>query len=130
MPSPTETPHHHVPPVVHRLRERRHTHKDRSRAYRALFVVAGFLILLAGLAMLALPGPAFLVIPIGLAILSLEFAWAGTLLDATLVRAAQAREKAAATTRRQRILTAAAGLLALAAFVAAAAEWDVPLLPV
>jgi uncharacterized protein (TIGR02611 family) len=129
--SPTaEAPRPHVPTVVRRLRERRATHRDHGPVYRALFVTAGFLVLLVGLAMLALPGPAFLIIPIGLAILSLEFAWAGTLLDATLLRAARAREQAARTTRRQRVLTGAAGVLALAALIAAAVAWDIPVLPV
>ena len=36
--------------------------------------------LLIGLALIVLPGPAFIVIPIGLAILATEFAWAGHLL--------------------------------------------------
>ena len=35
---------------------------------------------LIGLALIVLPGPAFIVIPIGLAILATEFAWAGHLL--------------------------------------------------
>jgi tellurite resistance protein TerC len=42
--------------------------------------VAGFTVLLIGLAMIVLPGPAFIVIPAGLAILALEFAWAKRLL--------------------------------------------------
>ena len=43
---------------------------------RALVTVAGSAVLAAGVAMLVLPGPAFLMIPGGLAILALEFAWA------------------------------------------------------
>jgi tellurite resistance protein TerC len=41
-------------------------------------VIVGFvggIVLLVGIALLVLPGPAFVVIPIGLGILSLEFAW-------------------------------------------------------
>ncbi|HEY9508832.1 MAG TPA: PGPGW domain-containing protein [Verrucomicrobiae bacterium] len=38
--------------------------------------IAGGLVLLAGIALLVLPGPAFIVIPLGLAILATEFAWA------------------------------------------------------
>jgi tellurite resistance protein TerC len=33
-------------------------------------------VLLIGVALLVLPGPAFIVIPVGLAILATEFAWA------------------------------------------------------
>lgn len=42
----------------------------------------GFTILMAGIAMIALPGPAVIVIPIGLGILATEFVWARRLLKA------------------------------------------------
>jgi tellurite resistance protein TerC len=45
-------------------------------ARRIAVAVVGFSVLLVGIAMLVLPGPAFVVIPVGLGILSLEFAWA------------------------------------------------------
>lgn len=41
----------------------------------AVFVV-GSTVLAVGVALIVLPGPAFVVIPVGLAILSIEFAWA------------------------------------------------------
>jgi hypothetical protein len=37
---------------------------------------AGFTVLAIGLVMIVIPGPAMVVIPIGLAILAIEFAWA------------------------------------------------------
>jgi uncharacterized protein (TIGR02611 family) len=43
---------------------------------RIVIGVAGGTVLLVGVAMIVLPGPAFVVIPVGLGILSLEFAWA------------------------------------------------------
>ena len=43
---------------------------------KTLIALVGGGLLLAGLAMLALPGPAFVVIPAALAILAIEFAWA------------------------------------------------------
>lgn len=43
---------------------------------RVVITVVGGTVLLFGLALLVLPGPAFLVIPIGLAILATEFVWA------------------------------------------------------
>jgi len=47
------------------------------RAARRLVVaVIGATVLLCGLALLVLPGPAFVVIPIGLGILAIEFEWA------------------------------------------------------
>jgi len=45
-------------------------------ARRVVVAVVGGTILLIGLAMLVLPGPAVVVLPIGLAVLGLEFAWA------------------------------------------------------
>jgi uncharacterized protein (TIGR02611 family) len=45
-------------------------------ARRIAISVLGFTVLLVGIAMIVLPGPAVVVIPIGLGILSLEYAWA------------------------------------------------------
>jgi tellurite resistance protein TerC len=51
------------------------------RPLRRFFILLiGGTLLLLGLAMIVLPGPAMLVIPMGLAILSLEFVWARKLL--------------------------------------------------
>lgn len=43
---------------------------------KIIVFVVGMTVLLLGIAFIVLPGPAFLVIPAGLAILSVEFAWA------------------------------------------------------
>lgn len=43
---------------------------------RIVVAVVGTTVLLLGIVMLVTPGPAFVVIPAGLAILGLEFAWA------------------------------------------------------
>lgn len=45
-------------------------------AKRVITVIIGMTVLLIGIALIVLPGPAFVVIPIGLAILATEFAWA------------------------------------------------------
>lgn len=45
-------------------------------ARRIAIAVVGSTILLVGVVMLVAPGPAIIVIPVGLAILSIEFAWA------------------------------------------------------
>ena len=47
---------------------------------RAIVGVIGGTIVLIGVALLVLPGPAFIVIPLGLVILGSEFAWARWLL--------------------------------------------------
>jgi tellurite resistance protein TerC len=51
-------------------------YKTYKWARRIAVAVVGFTVLLIGVAMIVLPGPAFVVIPVGLGILSLEFAWA------------------------------------------------------
>jgi len=45
-------------------------------AKRIVVAVVGGTITLIGIALLILPGPAFIVIPIGLSILATEFVWA------------------------------------------------------
>ena len=55
---------------------------------RVAIAVAGFTVLLIGVCMIVLPGPAFIVIPAGLAILALEFAWAKRLLREAKARGA------------------------------------------
>jgi uncharacterized protein (TIGR02611 family) len=117
------------PKLVERLEARRETHRDRHLLFRIAFGVAGALVLLGGLIMLVTPGPAFVLIPIGLAMLSMEFIWAERLLEKSLEQAAIAQQKAAQTTRTQRILAAIATLLAIAACILAVVWWDVPILP-
>ena len=50
--------------------------KTYKAARRIAIAVVGSTVLAVGIALIVLPGPAFIVIPIGLAILSAEFAWA------------------------------------------------------
>ena len=52
-----------------------------TQAKRVIKIVFAFTMLLAGVAMLVLPGPGLLVILAALAILSGEFVWARRLLD-------------------------------------------------
>lgn len=54
--------------------------KTLGQAKRLIIVVIGFTILAAGVAMIVLPGPAIVVIPVGLAVLATEFIWAKKLL--------------------------------------------------
>ncbi len=54
--------------------------KTLKNVKRIIIGIIGFTVLLIGLALIVLPGPAFIVIPVGLAILATEFAWARRLL--------------------------------------------------
>jgi uncharacterized protein (TIGR02611 family) len=47
---------------------------------KVIIAVIGGTVVLIGIALIVLPGPAFIVIPIGLAILATEFAWAQSVL--------------------------------------------------
>jgi uncharacterized protein (TIGR02611 family) len=64
-----------------------------KQAKRLIVIVIGFTILVAGIAMIVLPGPAFVVIPVGLAILATEFIWARTLLHRVKERIERLRKK-------------------------------------
>ena len=61
---------------------------------RAGIFVVGWVILLAGIAMLVLPGPGLLVIIAGLSVLAIEFAWAERLRDQAKDKAKAAAQKA------------------------------------
>jgi tellurite resistance protein TerC len=67
--------------------------KTVAQAKRMIVIVAGFTILVVGIAMIVLPGPAVVVIPIGLAILATEFIWARKLLDTVKERIERMRKK-------------------------------------
>jgi uncharacterized protein (TIGR02611 family) len=109
------------------LQARRDTHRQRSLIIRALVVVAGFTVLLGGAAMIVLPGPAVAVIPVGLGLLALEFAWAERALEHALDKAAEAKRKASQTTDVQKALVGLAVLAAAAAVLGALLLWHVPI---
>ena len=122
--------HRNHPSLRERLARRRERHLQRSRAYRAIFVVAGAMVTLGGVAMLALPGPAFVVIPIGLTMLAMEFDWAERWLVKALDRAERAKRNASNASPRQKALGIGAVVLGIAALATAAILWDIPVLPV
>lgn len=48
---------------------------------RIAVTVVGFTVLIIGIVLIVFPGPAFIVIPIGLAILATEYVWAQKLFE-------------------------------------------------
>ena len=116
--------------AAERIARRREAYEARGPVYRVLFVVAGLAITLAGVAMLALPGPAFVVIPIGLAMLAVRFTWAEKALVKALEQAERAQEKARDTTPMQKAVGVAFTLGGISACIVIAILFDVPLLPV
>jgi tellurite resistance protein TerC len=65
------------------------------QARRAVILLLGSSVLAAGIAMVVLPGPAFIVIPTGLAILAVEFAWARRWLSRVKRELSEVKEKLA-----------------------------------
>lgn len=66
---------------------------------KLIVAVIGITILLLGIAMVVLPGPAFIVIPVGLGILATEFAWARRAVRRARVMIAKARGRESGKTR-------------------------------
>lgn len=62
-----------------------------QQAKRLVIAVVGLTVLAIGIAMILLPGPAFLVIPAGVAILATEFVWAKNLKERVKARTVNAR---------------------------------------
>ena len=60
---------------------------------RIAVTIAGFVLLIAGLAMLVLPGPGILIVIAGLAILATEYVWAQRALNFAKQKAEQAKNK-------------------------------------
>ncbi|MDQ1293989.1 MAG: hypothetical protein QG608_1872 [Actinomycetota bacterium] len=67
---------HAVRRKVHGWRERIRARRGWCLAYRILVGIIGTVIVVGGLAMVPLPGPGWLIVFLGLAILGSEFAWA------------------------------------------------------
>lgn len=89
-----------------------------NTTYRTLIAVVGAVIVIGGVALIPLPGPGWLIVFAGLAVLATEFAWAGRLLDF-------ARDKVRGwtdwVTRQSLAVRMALGLLGLA--VVSGAVW-------
>ena len=113
-----EDPATRLDDTASRFRLRRFVARSRGLevAYRVIVAVLGFAIIVAGLALIPLPGPGWLIVFAGLALLSTEFAWAERLL-----RYARAKVYGWTSwaTRQSLVIRALIGLVGLA-FVAGA----------
>ncbi len=125
-----ESPPEHRLSLSEKLARRRERHIQRSTAYRVMFVIAAFAITIGGIALVPLPGPGWAIVFIGLGMLALEFKWAENLMEKILDRLEAAKKSAANASPMQRALGIAATALGIAACVAAAILWDIPVLPV
>ena len=126
----TESPPEKHLSLAEKLARRRERHLKRGRTYRIAFMIAAFLVVAIGLALVPLPGPGWAIVFVGLGMLALEFEWAERMMEKILNRLEAAQEAAANATPLQQALGVAATVLGIAACVAAAILWDIPLLPV
>ena len=120
------------PKMLKKLEQRKERHQERGLPARVGVVVLGVVLVVLGILMSGpgIPGPGIVVIVIGLSFLALEFERAERVLGKAIIWADQAKDRAEAASPRQKAASAALAVLALAAFVAAAVLWDIPLLPV
>jgi uncharacterized protein (TIGR02611 family) len=121
-----------VHPRIQKLRERKQRHKQRSKVVRLGSMILGIVLVLAGivLSLPLVPGPGFLLIFLGLAVLALEFDPVERLVEKLVYRVDQLENSAKDASPLQRALVIVAIVAACAAFVAASLLWDLPVLPV
>jgi putative transmembrane protein PGPGW len=119
------------PEILQKLEERRERHQQRGRLHRAAIVAFGILLVLGGIVLSGpgVPGPGFLVVLIGLSFLALEFDRAERLLEKVILWADAWTDRIERLPKWMKITGSVLGVLGLAAFVAAAILWDIPLLP-
>ena len=120
------------PELLIRLQARKVRHKQRHILHRAATVVAGILIVCAGIVMSGpgVPGPGIVTIIVGLTFLALEFDRAERWLERVVVWGDRVAERAEQTTTAQRLVAGIAMAVVLGGFAIAAILWDIPLVPV
>ncbi len=112
-----------------RWRNRVRRHPVLNNAWRIAVFTVGMAVLLAGVAMLVLPGPGWAAIFVGFAILATEFAWAHAALIWAKDTAARAKDRALdpRVRRRNVLLAIAAGLVTAALVIAYLARYGLGL---
>ncbi|MGW0226971.1 TIGR02611 family protein [Actinopolymorpha singaporensis] len=104
----------------HRARRRIRRHPTLNATWRGAVFVVGVLLIVAGLVMFIAPGPGWLTVILGLAVLATEFAWAHRTLEWSKDKARAAGEKAMDPKARRRNLLIGAVVVVLVAATAAA----------
>lgn len=93
-------------------------YRGHGRIFRVLWVVAGVTVVIAGLAMTIFPGPAIIVLPVGMAMLAAEFAWARRLLNVGIERGVDAKRRVQAVGTAAKLLASLTALSLVGAVVA------------
>jgi uncharacterized protein (TIGR02611 family) len=117
--------------MIDRVRERKEKHKERGKIYRALWVILGSIVILAGLALSlpGIPGPGLVLVAVGLGMLALEFDRAERLLEKVLLRLERLSDRAQRASRAQKMAAGAVAVAAVAAAVAVVVVWGIPFVP-
>lgn len=111
---------HRIGAPLRRIRRRVRRSRTLDTTWRAGVFIVGVTFVLAGLVMFVTPGPGWLTVILGLAILATEFAWAHHVLDWAKRRAREASARALDPKVRRRNLVIAAVVVVT---VAAASWW-------
>ncbi len=90
-------------------------YERQGKVVRTLWVAVAVLLVLAGLAMIVFPGPAGVVIPLGLSMLAAVFGWARRLLIRSVRTGVKAKRRLDEADRKIKLL----GVAALACLAAA-----------
>lgn len=102
---------------LHQARDWAHRGRTRRLVWQTMVVAVGAGLMLAGVAMLVLPGPGWAAIILGLVVLASEYAWAHRALQPVKRVADRAAQAALDPERRRRNLVLAGFALAIAAAV-------------
>jgi uncharacterized protein (TIGR02611 family) len=119
-PEPDPEPGHETRREHSRLYRRLHANPAIALASKVTVALVGGLVVLAGMVMIVTPGPALVLIPLGLAILATEFRWARRWLEKAREQARLAKERAEAMdprVRRRRMLLTGLAVLVVVAVV-------------
>ena len=100
-----------------RVEQVQRAYRHENVLFRIIWTVAGATVLLVGLAMTVFPGPAVIVIPVGLAMLAAQFTWARRLLDVGIDRGVDAKRRVQRAGLAARLFTSLAGLCLVGAVV-------------
>lgn len=120
------------PSRLRRIHDRLHANPVTGLVTKVVITVVGVAIMAVGVFLSGpgIPGPGFLIILGGLAVLATEYDWAKRLLASARERYEQAKEKVAAmdprVRRRRTLLTLGAAVLVLGAATAYVAVYDWP----
>ncbi len=118
-------------PRIEKLRRQKTRHKQRSKPYRIGFGVVGGIFVLAGLVLSLplVPGPGFLLVLVGLGMLALEFDRVERVVEKLVDRFDDLESTAKRASPLQKVLAGVGAACVVAAIVAAALLWDLPLVP-